>query len=111
MSAPSPGAARLRATIRIHGLGRAAEAAAAALRPDDKGAPPWMRISEHVEDGNLVIVVEVDGLRLGSLRNTVDEILSTLYSLLKAIEETAKALNQTAAGPGDAGREGNEPPS
>ena len=85
---------RLWAVIRIHGLGqRAAEAAAKALRPDDATAPPWLRIEEAVEDGNLVIRVEVTGeeLRLGTLRNTVDEVLSVLYALLKTLEEAAKA--------------------
>ena len=85
---------RLWAVIRVHGLGpRAAEAAAKALRPDDATAPPWLRVEERVEGGDLVIRVEVTGgeARLGTLRNTVDEVLSVLYALLKSIEEAAKA--------------------
>ncbi len=86
---------RIRAVIRIHGLGRdRAEALLAALRPDDRDAPSWLSITERVEDGDLVVVVEVKGgpARLGSLRNTVDEILVAAYALLRSIEEATKTL-------------------
>ncbi|WP_168371179.1 KEOPS complex subunit Pcc1 [Pyrodictium occultum] len=90
--------------LRIEGLGEeAARALQAAIRPDDATAPRWMRISERVEDGDLVLELAVeagDPRRLGSLRNTVDEILEYLYSLLKAIEETTKTLKQPGAGHG-----------
>ncbi len=89
-------AAELHAEIRIHGLGRElAEAAARSIRPDDQEAPPWLRIEERVENGDLVITVDIvdaDATRLGSLRNTVDEILSVLYALLRSLEEAAKPL-------------------
>jgi hypothetical protein len=94
--------ASIRAVIRIHELGgRVASAAASSLRPDDAAAPAWLKIRERVEDGDLVIEIvvdEVSHVRLGSLRNTVDEILSVLYALLRSIEETAKALKEGGAG-------------
>jgi len=102
-------AAELHAEIRIHGLGKAvAEAAARSLRPDDREAPPWLRVEERVEDGDLVVTVDIvdaDAVRLGSLRNTVDEILSVLYALLRSLEEAAKPL-KTGEGSGPGARGG-----
>jgi len=94
--------AEIRASIRIHGLGaQLAEAAMESTTPDNRAAPGWLQINERVEDGDLVIEIVVDEVsrtRLGSLRNTVDDILSVLYALLRSIEETAKALKETGAG-------------
>ncbi len=88
--------AEIHAEIRIHGLGPAlAEAAARSIRPDDREAPPWLRIEEKTEGDDLVVTVDIvdaDAARLGSLRNTVDEILSVLYALLRSLEEAAKPL-------------------
>ncbi|NOZ89279.1 MAG: hypothetical protein GXO15_05075 [Crenarchaeota archaeon] len=92
---PDASGARLRAVIRVHGLGRErARAVAEALRPDDLEAPEWLKIREEVDDGDLVITVEVAGgaARLGSLRNTIDELLSVTYALLRSLEEAAKTL-------------------
>ncbi len=95
--------AEIVARLRIHGLGeRAALAALESIRPDNREVPGWLRIEERVEDGDLVIEVVVDEVsrtRLGSLRNTVDELLSVLYALLRSIEEAAKALKEAGGGP------------
>ncbi len=107
--------AELRAVIRIHDLGRkAAEASLASIRPDNLDAPSWLQLSETVENGDLVIEISVRDLspmRLGSLRNTVDEILSVLYAMLRSIEETAKALKEPGAGasPQQGGARRDEP--
>ena len=94
--------AEIVAKLRIHGIGRrAAEAAKASIRPDNKVSPDWLEIKETVEGDDLVIEVRVKELsktRLGGLRNTVDELLSVIYALLKSIEETAKALKEPGAG-------------
>jgi len=72
-----------------------AQALLSAIRPDDKTAPSWLTIREKQDGHYIRIVVEAeDTRRLGSVRNTVDEILEFLYSLLKSIEETAKTLKQ-----------------
>jgi len=95
--------AEIVARLRIHGLGeRAALAALESIRPDNREVPEWLHIEERVEDGDLVIEVVVDEIsktRLGSLRNTVDELLSVLYALLRSIEEAAKALKEAGEGP------------
>ncbi len=72
-----------------------AQALLSAIRPDDETAPSWLTIREEQDGQYIRIVVEAkDTRRLGSVRNTVDEILEFLYSLLKSIEETAKTLKQ-----------------
>jgi len=72
-----------------------AQAVLSAIRPDDRTAPPWLIIREEQDGQYIRIIVEAgDTQRLGSVRNTVDEILEFLYSLLKSIEETAKTLKQ-----------------
>jgi len=76
---------------------RLADSIIAAIRPDNATAPGWMSISEHVSEKGLVLRVEVrdDGrLRVGSLRNTVTEIIEQVYALLKTIEETTKSLKK-----------------
>jgi len=68
-----------------------------AIKPDNRTAPPWLRIREELDGPRIRISVEAlakDPHRLGSVKNTVDEILEFLYSLLKSIEETAKTLKQ-----------------
>lgn len=94
-SARSP---RIWIRLRIQGLEeKLARAVLEALKPDDLTAPAWLRIEERVEDGDLVVYIETaenTSTRVGSLRNTVDEILSYTYALLKTIEETAKALKE-----------------
>ncbi len=72
-----------------------AQALLSAIKPDDRTAPPWLAIREEQDGQYIRVVVEADDAqRLGSVRNTVDEILEFLYSLLKSIEETAKTLKQ-----------------
>lgn len=100
-------------SLRVHGVGKdTARALAAAVRPDNRTAPSWMSITERVDGDDLVIevVAEVEGARrIGSIRNTVDEILEYLYSLLKSIEETTKTLKQPGDTHGGTGAVGNEP--
>ena len=103
----------IRVSLRIHSVGCSlAEAIAAAIRPDNKTAPPWMNIVERVEGDDLVIEVTArvgKAKRIGSIRNTVDEILEYLYSLLRSIEETTKTLKQSGDTHGGTGAVGNEP--
>jgi hypothetical protein len=86
----------IRVALRVRGVDRhAAEAAVRALSPDDRTAPSWLQVRESVDDSGLAIEVLADHVpctRLGSVRNTVDEILEFLYALLKTLEETAKTL-------------------
>jgi len=100
-------------SLRVQRVGEdTARALAAALRPDNKTAPSWMNITEHVDGDDIVIEVaaEVESARrIGSIRNTVDEILEYLYSLLKSIEETTKTLKQPGDTHGGTGAVGNEP--
>jgi len=77
---------RIRVELRIRRLGAAAEALRRALRPDDKTAPPWLEIHEMVDNDDLVLVVEAPLERLGSVRNTVRDMLDCLYAALKTLE-------------------------
>lgn len=89
MSSKNP--VRIKVFIRISGI-EAAEAIASSLRPDDATSPSWLRIEEKAVGDKLEILVEADvnGKRAGSVRNTVDELLSFIYATLKAIEAVAK---------------------
>ncbi|BEP18633.1 hypothetical protein PYJP_19850 [Pyrofollis japonicus] len=84
--------------ITIEELGkREAEALLKAIKPDNLTAPPWLRIKEEIAAKGLRIVVEAlieQPYRVGSVKNTVDEILEFIYSLLKTLEEAAKTLKQ-----------------
>ncbi len=81
---------KIRVVLRVYGVGDKAQALIKALKPDDKTAPTWLNIREEVEGGDLLVHVEVEGLRLGSLRSTVDEVLEFLYAALRSIEEVSK---------------------
>jgi tRNA threonylcarbamoyladenosine modification (KEOPS) complex Pcc1 subunit len=63
-----------------------------AIRPDDRTAPPPLSISEAVSEGNLVVKVSacIDGKAIGSLKNTVNEILDYVYAALRSIEVVEK---------------------
>lgn len=104
--------ARVRVTLRIHGLGRRlAGSVAEAVRPDNAAAPTWLKVSERVDGDDLVLLIEVSDasrVRLGSLRNTVDELLAYIYGLLRSLEEAAKALKELEAG-GAPRERSNEP--
>ncbi len=71
---------------------RVAEALVAAIRPDDRTAPPGLEIEENVVDGDLLVKVRACGRSLGTVRNTVDEVLEYTYAALKAVEEVAQTL-------------------
>lgn len=93
----SKGVDSIELKIRIHGVGRKlAEASIAAIRPDNLEAPSGIEIKEYIDDKDLVISVRVSSnkIRLGTLRNTVDELLEYLYSLMLSIEELAKTLKE-----------------
>ncbi len=84
---------RVRVELRIHGVGSLlGEALAKAIAPDDATAPQWMNITESVEGEDLIVIVEatIPAERMGSIRNTVDEILEFLYATLKSLEELEK---------------------
>ncbi len=97
------GRCRVRVQVKVYGVEpRVAEAAVSALKPDDRTAPPWLRIEERIRGDTLEIEVSVEDeacRRLGTLRNTVDEILEFLYGLLKTLEETAKTLKEASKNP------------
>jgi hypothetical protein len=84
--------------IIIEKLGkREAKALLKAIRPDNLTAPPWLKIKEEIVAEGLRIVAEASieqPYRVGSVKNTVDEILEFIYSLLKTLEEAAKTLKQ-----------------
>ncbi len=83
--------------IRIHGVGRKlAEASIAAVKPDNLESPEGIEITEHIDNNDLVINVKVasDKIRLGTLRNTVDELLEYLYSFMLSVEELAKTFKE-----------------
>ena len=82
----TPSLACIKVVVRVKGLGEKAQAVVEALKPDDKTAPTWLRVVERVEDGDLVLEVEAPLEKLGSVRNTVNEILEFLYAALKTIE-------------------------
>ena len=81
----------LEIVLRVKGLGDKAQAAASSLRPDDATAPQWMSIVERVEGQDLVIELRARAPpgKVGSVRNTVDEILEYLQSMLKTLERVA----------------------
>jgi len=83
-------AARIKVVVRVKGLSEKARAVVEALRPDDKTAPSWLRVVERIEDGDLILEVEAPLERLGSVRNTVNEILEFLYASLKTIEAVGR---------------------
>ncbi len=89
---------RIWINLRIQGLEKKlAQAVLEALKPDNLAAPAWLRIEERIEGRDLVVHIETTEntpTRIGGLRNTIDEILSYTYALLKTIEETAKALKE-----------------
>lgn len=78
--------ARIKVVVRVKGLNEKARAIVEALKPDDKTAPSWLHVVERIEGGDLVLEVEAPLERLGSVRNTVNEILEFLYASLKTIE-------------------------
>lgn len=78
--------ARIKVAVRVKGLNEKALAIVEALKPDDKTAPSWLHVVERIEGGDLVLEVEAPLERLGSVRNTVNEILEFLYASLKTIE-------------------------
>ncbi len=104
--------ASVRVTLRVHGLGgRLASSVVEAVKPDDSTAPDWLKIVERIDGDDLVLLVEVSGasrVRLGGLRNTVDELLAYIYGLLRSLEEAAKALKELEAG-GAPRERSNEP--
>ena len=103
---------RIKVVVRVKGLNEKAQAVVEALRPDDKTAPSWLRVVEHIEGGDLVLEVEAPLERLGSVRNTVNEILEFLYASLKTIEavgresekETIKGRVERLGGKGEESR-------
>lgn len=84
--------------LRIENLGEElAQTVLSAIKPDNLTAPAWLKIKENVEEGSLVLYIETSKstpTRVGSLRNTVDEILSYTYALLKTIEVSTKVLKR-----------------
>ena len=64
-----------------------------AVRPDDETAPPGLLIEEAVDAGDPVVRVSAcaDPRRIGSVRNTVDEVLEFTYAALRAIERAGAA--------------------
>ena len=89
----SSSAASCRGLVRVElevevGDERLARALLEAVRPDDETAPPHLRIREEVAGGSLRFTVEgcADPKRIGSVRNTVNEILEYTYAALKAID-------------------------
>ncbi|MET1128673.1 MAG: KEOPS complex subunit Pcc1 [Thermoproteota archaeon] len=89
--------------ISIEGLGQEeAEALARALRPDNATAPEGLSVTEHVSGGKVVFVIRAErGVTFGTLRNTVEEILSYSYTLLKSLEAAAKTLKDPRDAPGE----------
>ncbi len=84
---------RVRTVLRIRlGNEKLAQSLLEAIRVDDRTAPPSLGISEAVDNGDLVITVEAcaEPKRIGSVRNTVEEIVEFAYAALKAIEASQR---------------------
>ena len=62
------------------------------LEPDNKRTPHYLRIEGRVHDDTLYIKVVIEGYeeRVGTLLNTMDEILA----LMKAIEKTISIVRR-----------------
>ena len=60
------------------------------LEPDNKKTPQYLRIESEIQDNTLYIKVVIDGKeeKIGTLLNTLDEILA----LMKAVEKTILAV-------------------
>ena len=60
------------------------------LEPDNKKTPQYLRIESEIQDNTLYIKVVIDGKeeKVGTLLNTLDEILA----LMKVVEKTILAV-------------------
>ena len=64
-------------------------AVSSALKPDNLILKENMQISQHVKENMLIINVEVYGTNdvVGTLKNTIDEILAHIKSIEKVFEK------------------------
>lgn len=63
-----------------------------ALSPDNKKTPPHMVIKNKVQNNTLTIILLIEGYdnKIGTLLNTLDEILA----LMKSVEKTIMVVNK-----------------
>ncbi|HIQ02853.1 MAG TPA: hypothetical protein EYH40_00360 [Desulfurococcales archaeon] len=63
-----------------------------ALKPDNEKTPPYMSINSKVHDNMLSISIIIEGYeeKIGTLLNTLDEILALMKSIEKSISEVMR---------------------
>ena len=80
--------AKVELTLEFRSSGEAS-AVSSALKPDNLVVKENMRISQYVRDNVVIINIEVYGSEdiVGTVRNTVDEILAHIKSVEKVFEK------------------------